>query len=292
MIINKIPIIPNSSWYTEQSKKSGVQNYCNYSDPRKCHRHYESIYLLTKVGAIAGFDEETINELDKHWKGKTLVPLIEEEKTAISGEGGKVSHLYNFCPEVSHKYYRYYASFMSKYADDIDQDFGQRRAEKDSLEDDWRYEWQTVVARHYLECAVFNQVKNFNGDDVGKFDHLIHKNIKSQLARMESCLENNDFSGVLHASANVLETLSKDILIDPALGEKTLGSFLAKYEKKSHLPDEIKKVVGKIYNLRSKTPMAGHGSLNEPNIGMYDAIVISAATKFIVEVEYRSRATP
>lgn len=290
MIFNKIPIIPNSSWYTEKSKESGVQKSCNYADVRKCHRYYESIYLLTNVGAIAGLDDDTINELDKHWKDKTLVPLIEEDRTSISNEAGKVDYLYNFCPEVSGRYYRYYASFMSKYVDHIDQDSGHRRAERDGLIDDWRYVWQTVVPCHYLDCTVFEKVKSFNGDTGWSFDNLIHKNIKSQIARMEVCLERNDFPGVLHASANVLETLAKDILNDPVLGDKTLGSFLQKYEKESELPEEIKKVAGTIYRLRNETPTAGHGSLKESNISMYDAIVISAATKFIVEVECRSRA--
>ena len=47
--------------------------------------------------------------------------------------------------------------------------------------------------------------------------------------------------------------------------------------------------MGQIYDLRNKMPLAGHGSTNTPNITMQDAIVIAAATKFIVEIEYRTK---
>ncbi|WP_156516968.1 hypothetical protein [Delftia sp. GW456-R20] len=283
-------IIPNSSWHAEKSKEKKVQNYCSYAALNKCHRFYESIYLLTKKGVIAGLDNDAIDKLDKYWEGKSLIPLIEEERTSVTGNVGKISSMSNFCPEVTHKYYGYYASYMSKYVDDIDAASGERRAVADDLKDDWRFLWQFVVACHYLDCSVFNQVKEFNLKTGGRFDELIHSNIKSQIAKMELCLDNQDYPGVVHASANVLETLGKDVLNDPALQNKTLGSFLLKYEKQSHLPDEIKQVVGQIYNLRNRTPMAGHGSTSESNIIAFDAVLICAATKFIVEIEYRSRA--
>ena len=106
---------------------------------------------------------------------------------------------------------------------------------------------------------------------------------------MESCLESNDPAGVLHAASNILETMAKDVLGDGSLTNQTLGGFIDKYKNESSLPLEIKNVVGNIYKLRNKMPLSGHGSTETPNINIQDAIVIAAATKFIVEIEYRTK---
>lgn len=97
----------------------------------------------------------------------------------------------------------------------------------------------------------------------------------------------NDPAGVLHAAANILETTAKDIIKSEGINNQTLGGFIGKYEKESSLPEDIKSVVGKIYGLRNTMPLSGHGSTRAPSITMKDAIIIAAATKFIVEVEYR-----
>lgn len=124
---------------------------------------------------------------------------------------------------------------------------------------------------------------------IGQFDRLAHSNVVALIGRMEKCLECNDPSGGLHAASNILETMAKDVLGDENLANKTLGSFIEKYNKESSLPEEVKSVVGTIYNLRNTMPLSGHGSTNEPNIDMHDAIVIAAATKFVVEIEYRAK---
>ena len=130
---------------------------------------------------------------------------------------------------------------------------------------------------------------DFNSKGIGKFDKLAHSNVVALIGRMEQCLENNDPSGVLHAAANILETTAKDIIKSDSIENQTLGSFIEKYKKESTLPNEIKDVVGNIYNLRNKMPLSGHGSTSVPNMDMQDAIVIAATTKFIVEIEYRTK---
>jgi len=178
---------------------------------------------------------------------------------------------------------------LAKYADEIDSDSGHRIAERENISNDWRYEWALVTACHFLDCSVYGQIYEFNSKGIGKFDQLAHSNVIVLISRMEQCLECGDPSGVLHASANILETTAKDIVGTDKIVNQTLGSFIEKYKKESALPEEIKNVVGSIYNLRSKMPLSGHGSINTPNINMQDAIVIAAATKFVVEVEYRIR---
>lgn len=280
--------VPDSSWYRSKSKEANVACSCPYANVHKCHRYYASIYMLGEVKMITSISNSKKQELDQFWGQSGLAPIIEEEDTGISGMEGNSSSFSNFCPEITYKYLRYYASYLSEYADGIDRDSGQRIAERENIENDWRYEWQCLTPCHFLECSVYNQIDDFNSKEVGKFDRLVHSNVLVLIGRMESCLENNDPSGVLHAASNILETMAKDVLEDEKLTNRTLGSFIGKYKKESSLPDEIKNVVGNIYNLRNKMPLSGHGSTNEPNITMKDAIVLAAVTKFVVEIEYRT----
>lgn len=281
--------IPDYSWYRKKSLEADAPISCPYANVHKCHRYYASIYMLGEMKMITSIQADEKEDLDIFWKKTNLLPVIEEDDTGIVKDGTKVASVSNFCPEVSFKYFKYYASYLARYADEIDEDCGVRIATRENLSNNWRYEWAYVTACHFLDCGVFSQVQIFNTKIIGKFDHLAHSNILILIGRMEQCLENNDPSGVLHAAANILETTAKDIVGASGISNKTLGSFIDKYKKESFLPAEIKNVVGNIYNLRSKMPLSGHGSIEVPNISMHDAILIAAATKFIVEVEYRTK---
>lgn len=281
--------VPDSSWYRAKSSEAGVACSCPYANVHKCHRYYASIYMLGEVKIITSISDDKKSELDEFWAQSDLVPVIAEDDTGVGGEEGRPSSFSNFCPEVTYTYFRYYASYLARYVDEIDKDSGQRIAERDCIENDWRYEWGILTACHFLDCNVYNQVDDFNSKGIGKFDRLAHSNVVVLIGRMEKCLECNDPSGVLHAASNILETMAKDVLGDESLANKTLGSFVEKYKKESSLPAEFKSVVGAIYNLRNTMPLSGHGSTSEPNIDMQDAIVIAAATKFVVEIEYRAK---
>ena len=281
--------IPDSSWYRAKSSEAGVACSCPYANVHKCYRYYASIYMLGEVQMITSISDEKKSELEKFWKQSGLVPVIAEDDTGIGGLVGRLSSFSNFCPEVTYTYFGYYASYIARYVDEIDKDSGQKIAEGEGLENDWRYEWGFLTACHFLDCSVYTQVNEFNSKGIGKFDRLAHSNVVVLIGRMEQCLESTDPSGVLHAASNILETMAKDVLRDDKLDNQTLGSFIEKYKKGSSLPDEIKNVVGAIYSLRNTMPLSGHGSTKEPNIDMKDAIVIAAITKFVVEIEYRTK---
>ena len=275
-------IVPDSSWYRAKSTEAHAPFSCPYANVHKCHRYYASIYMLGKVKMITSISEDKKANLDTFWAGSNLVPVIAEEDTGIRGSEYKSNSFFNFCPEVTFTYFGYYANYLARYADEIDEGSGQRIAERESVKNDWRYDWASVIACHFLDCSVYSQVDDFNSKKVSKFDQLAHSNVVVLIGRMEQCLESNDPSGVLHAASNILETMAKDILGDEKLANKTLGSFIEKFKKESALPQEIKNAVESIYNLRNKMPLSGHG-----NINMQDAIVIAATTKFVVEIEYR-----
>lgn len=279
--------IPDAAWYRRLSLENSAPVSCPYANVRKCPRYYASVALLGDAKITTSINDSQRTDLKAFWQDSGLNPVIAEDDTSINGDSGHWSSFSNFCPEVTFKYFHYYADYLSKYADEIDRDCGYRIAVRDKVPNDWRYEWQSVSGCHFLGCSVYDQVHDFNLRKVGKLDRLVHPNVVTLIDRMEHCLEMSDQAGVLHAAATILETMAKDVLNSDSIQDQTLGGFVEKYKKESNLPDNIKSVVEYIYKLRNITPLSGHGSTNAPNITMQDAVIIAAATKFIVEVEYR-----
>jgi hypothetical protein len=56
-------------------------------------------------------------------------------------------------------------------------------------------------------------------------------NMKTLVSRMDILLTQNDYAGVLHASASIFETLAKDVIKNPSIEDQTLGSFLTHINK-------------------------------------------------------------
>lgn len=279
--------VPDFSWYQSKSSERGAPSSCPYANVHKCPRYYASVHMLGAAKVITSISTSKVEALDAFWRESGLLPVIEEEDTCIGGGDGRITALENFCPEVAFTYFRFYASYLARYVDETDKDCGHRIAEREKIPGDWRYEWGFLSACHFLDCSVYNQVDTFNLKGVGNFERLAHSNVVILIGRLEQCLEKNDPAGVLHAAANILETTAKDIIKSDSINNQTLGGFIEKYKKASSLPEDIKSVVGKIYGLRNTMPLSGHGSTQAPSITMQDAIIIAAATKFIVEVEYR-----
>lgn len=112
-----------------------------------------------------------------------------------------------------------------------------------------------------------------------------HPNVRKLVFRMETALSTQDFSGVLHASASVFETLAKDVMQSSTVNDQSLGAFFAGYRKKSLLPEPVLDYMLEIYKARNKTPLAGHGSLTPPTVDAAQAVVLCELTKSIVRIE-------
>lgn len=117
----------------------------------------------------------------------------------------------------------------------------------------------------------------------------IHPNIQILFDRMDDAIRRDDYPGVLHASANIFETLAKDIVGIPSIQDQTLKSFFERYRKDSTLPNEILNYILDIYESRNTTPLAGHGSTRTPSISREVAISLSEMTKAFVRIEYKLR---
>lgn len=114
-----------------------------------------------------------------------------------------------------------------------------------------------------------------------------HPNIRILVERMNSALERQDYSEVLHTSASVFETMAKDVVSLDSVQDQTLGSFFEKYRKESLLPDEVLDYIIEVYKARNKAPLAGHGSTRAPSISREVAITLAEMTQAFVRIEYR-----
>lgn len=112
-----------------------------------------------------------------------------------------------------------------------------------------------------------------------------HPNIRKLINRMDTQFSNADYSAVLHSSASVFETLAKIVFKSPTVQNKSLGGFFAGYRKKSNLLDPVLDYIENIYDLRSKEPLAAHGSTLPENITKEEAIFLVELTKTFVRIE-------
>ena len=102
---------------------------------------------------------------------------------------------------------------------------------------------------------------------------------------MERALRDSDYPGVLHSSASIFEILAKEVVGRSTVLDQSLGAFFDLYARDSQLPDEIADYVRAVYRWRNREPLAGHGSLDEPQITRTDAVVLLELTKAIVRME-------
>lgn len=114
-----------------------------------------------------------------------------------------------------------------------------------------------------------------------------HPNIKTLVNRMENAFVAEDYSGVLHSSASIFETMAKEIVGIDTIQNNTLKQFFSRYRKDSNLPVEILDYILKIYEKRNVTPLAGHGSLTIPEISKQESIILIEMSKSFVRIEYR-----
>jgi len=118
-----------------------------------------------------------------------------------------------------------------------------------------------------------------------------HPNIRILVSRMDAQLAGRDYSGVLHSSASIIETLAKDILPDERQRDKPLGKFFGKYRTASKLNKKVLDYMEDVYVQRNREPLAGHGSTRKPRLTKADAVVLCEMTKALVRSE-RQLAVP
>jgi hypothetical protein len=118
-------------------------------------------------------------------------------------------------------------------------------------------------------------------------DEAEHPNIRLLTIRMESTFERKDYAGVLHASANIFETLAKLIFDNPNVENQTLAGMFDGYRKRSELPEPLLDYILETYKRRNVEPLAGHGATKLPTVSAKDAAMLIEITKMCVRLERR-----
>lgn len=118
-------------------------------------------------------------------------------------------------------------------------------------------------------------------------DAAEHPNIRLLTVRMESAFERQDYAGVLHASANIFETLAKLVFGNPNVENQTLASLFDGYRKRSELPAPVLDYILETYKRRNVEPLAGHGATKAPTVTGKEASILVEMTKMCIRVERR-----
>jgi len=160
---------PTIDWYREKSRNNGICPRCPYANMNTCPRYYFSWALLGEFGITTQLDEIDDKKLLAKWKKSPLYPNLGEQDTSISGWNGKMSSISNACPEVTYDVFGLFASFLSKYSDEIDLSAAQKCLENEAADrNDWRWEWQFVHPAHYFDCHLYSQINSNQKNTVGQ----------------------------------------------------------------------------------------------------------------------------
>lgn len=156
-------IYPDIEWYTSISRGKSSLPRCPYTNVYRCPGYYQSILMFENAGIATQVDHAVGDNILDYWENNELWPIVKEEVVEISGLYDEIRHYANLCPEVAYLIFGLFASHLSKYENEIDEDnaltlfvnFGR------AFEKDWRCNWAYVKEMHYLECHLYSRLESF-----------------------------------------------------------------------------------------------------------------------------------
>jgi hypothetical protein len=147
--------IPNREWYSKLSQERGAPFRCPFATVEACPRYYQSLSLLGAAGSTK-IPEAEDERLLKHWKSSDLWPRTDEQATGIFGEPGNPFSYYNFCPEVTFERFGFFATSLSRYADELDAGHAHGRLAKEGvLPGHPNWSWSSCIPQHFTDCSIY-----------------------------------------------------------------------------------------------------------------------------------------
>jgi len=189
-------VIPDFEWYSKISDEFGGPPRCPFATASHCPRYYQSLSLLKETGATS-IDAKIDDSLFQKWKNSPLWPLVAEQETSVMGtDEERAKIISNFCPEVSYDRWGIFATFLARYADEIDIRLAHKSlSERGASRDDWRWEWASIRPQHYKECPLYSILQRPDEE------------IKTALENSDELLEIKP--GIFGVSVNVKNLITK-----------------------------------------------------------------------------------
>lgn len=157
-------VVPDLEWYARISSEKNTVPRCPFATVKTCPRFYQNLSLLGKAGSTK-IDPAEDERLLEFWKKDDLWPRTAEQETSIFGPEGESKYFDNFCPEVTSERFGYFASYLGRYADEIDKDVVHGQLVKGhAVKNDWRWSWASVDPMHYTDCPLYSVLEHRAGN--------------------------------------------------------------------------------------------------------------------------------
>jgi hypothetical protein len=148
--------MPNAEWYVRRSQSCASPVHCPFATVEACPRYYQSRSLIGEAGSTK-IPKKEDQRLLKYWKRSDLWPRTTEQATAIAGESGNPAIFSKFCPEVIGERFGYFATSLTRYANELDVHLAHERLSKEGVPEgrpDWS--WSSCMPLHFTECSVYS----------------------------------------------------------------------------------------------------------------------------------------
>lgn len=158
-------IVPDLDWYKKKSLNSKLSPRCPFATVESCPRYYQSLSLMGKAGTTK-IDPSEDRRLLNFWKTNDLWPKTGKQETSVSGPENHMKNFGNFCPEVAFEIFGYFASYLARYSDEIDQGIAHNKlGEGIAVKNDWRWAWGALSPQHYTDCPLYSVLAHRNNND-------------------------------------------------------------------------------------------------------------------------------
>jgi hypothetical protein len=121
----------------------------------------------------------------------------------------------------------------------------------------------------------------------------VHATVRQLYDRAVRDLDHDDFAGVIHTAATIVENIAKTVVGNPNVINQPLGGWFNSYKNSSSLPGYILDEAIALYNRRNTSPNAGHGTPAESDVTREDAVNTIGLVRMIIfcENQFQKDAT-